>query len=183
MAYMESHVRETIPVSASYHSEVSFQWKKLKWAAARLLFMLCSALGVTTVVGSYVLSPLFCYWFFGDLRFWKYLYLAPSMIIYTYYLTYLYLRGRSVPSIPLTAPPVSEPNLAAVHINPEWEHGESCGDCGKCCRRIRCPFQDKANGQCMSYNTFYWRYFNCGRYPASQIEIDLYECPKWVIRP
>jgi hypothetical protein len=34
----------------------------------------------------------------------------------------------------------------------------------------------------MSYNSFYWRYFNCGRYPTSQQEIDLYECPKWIMK-
>ena len=182
MAFTESQAGDTIPVNGSFHPELSLQLKKFKWAAARLTFIACSMLSVTTVVGAYLLSPLFCYWFFGTLRFWKYLALAPNMIVYAYYLTYLCLRGRSVPSIPLTAPPMSCPDRNTVRLNPDWIHAESCGDCGKCCRRIRCPFHDKENDQCMSYNSFYWRYFNCGRYPATQNEIDLYECPKWLVR-
>ena len=35
----------------------------------------------------------------------------------------------------------------------------------------------------MGYDSFYWRYFNCGRYPANQEEIDWYECPKWIMKP
>jgi len=34
----------------------------------------------------------------------------------------------------------------------------------------------------MSYDSFYWRYFNCGRYPAAQNQIDYYECPKWIMK-
>ncbi|MBN1105864.1 MAG: hypothetical protein JXL84_20815 [Deltaproteobacteria bacterium] len=182
MASIVSHMRETIRFGSWTRSTAPPLRKRLTWAAARILFVICSGVSVTTVVGCYILSPLFCYWFFGSLRFWRYLHLTLPMVFFTYRLAYLCLRRKSVGSFPLTAPPMSAPDLSAVKINPEWKQGDSCGECGKCCRKIKCPFQDKENGHCMSYDTFYWRYFNCGRYPLNQREIDLYECPKWIMR-
>ena len=173
----ESYVRDIV----RFRSTVYPRLRKLGWAASRIFFVVCSGLSVTTVVGCFILSPLFCYWFFGNLRFWKYLHFAVPMILYSYYLAYLYLRKRSVPSFSWTAPPMSGPDLSLVRLNPQWRFADSCGDCGKCCKSIRCPFLDK-EGHCLSYDTFYWRYFNCGRYPASQREVDFYQCPKWIMR-
>ncbi len=181
MESIHSHIREGIDVDYRGSTDLP-QIRKVGWAAARLSFVFCSALSVSSVVGCYVLSPLFTYWFFGSARFWRYLHMVFPVIRFSYYLTYLWLRGRSVPSLSWTAPPRSAPDRAAVQISPEWRHGESCGDCGKCCGKIHCPFQDREKGQCMSYNSFYWRYFNCGRYPTSQREINLYECPKWIMK-
>jgi hypothetical protein len=181
MSTIHSHIRQTIRVG--YNASTALpHLRKAGWVAARLLFTLCSALCVISVVGCYLFSPLFTYWFFGSWRFWKYLHLTLPVIRFSYYLAYLKLRGRSVPSFPWSEPPMSGPDPRAVQINPEWMHGDSCGDCGKCCRKIRCPFLDRERGQCLSYNSFYWRYFNCGRYPLTQQEIDLYECPKWIMR-
>lgn len=174
----ESYVRDSIRFRTHEYSRL----RKLGWALARFFFIFCSGLSVTTVVGCFILSPLFCYWFFGNVRFWKYLHFVVPMILYSYYLAYLFVRGRSIPAFSWISPPMRGPDLSAVRINPKWSHGESCGDCGKCCRTIGCPFQDKKNGTCLSYNTFYWRYFDCGRYPATQREIDFYECPKWIMR-
>jgi hypothetical protein len=181
MASIDSHVRETIQVGYSRSTSLP-HIRKVGWTAARLLFTLCSALSVISVVGCYLLSPLFTYWFFGSARFWKYLHLTLPVIRFSYYLAYLKLRGRSVPSFPWTAPPMRGPDRGVVQINPDWVHEESCGDCGKCCRKIRCAFLDREKGHCLSYNSFYWRYFNCGRYPSNQQEIDLYQCPKWILR-
>jgi len=33
--------------------------------------------------------------------------------------------------------------------------------------------------QCKSYGSFFWRYFNCGRYPENTKQIHYYECKKW----
>ena len=173
----ESYVRDRV----RYQSTIYPRLKKLGWAASRIFFVFCSGLSVTTVVGCFILSPLFCYWFFGNLRFWKYLHFAVPMLLYSYYLAYLYFRKRSVPSFSWTAPPMSGPDLAIVRLNPKWRHADSCGDCGQCCKSIRCPFQDR-EGHCASYDSFYWRYFNCGRYPSTQREVDFYQCPKWIMR-
>jgi hypothetical protein len=32
---------------------------------------------------------------------------------------------------------------------------------------------------CRGYDSFFWRYFNCGRYPTEQREIEYYLCNKW----
>lgn len=173
----ESYVRDRV----RYQSTIYPRLKKLGWAASRIFFVFCSGLSVTTVVGCFILSPLFCYWFFGNLRFWKYLHFAVPMLLYSYYLAYLYFRKKSVPSFSWTAPPMSGPDLAIVRLNPKWRHADSCGDCGQCCKSIRCPFQDR-DGHCASYDSFYWRYFNCGRYPSTQREVDFYQCPKWIMR-
>jgi len=178
MNFVESQVRDMVRFRASAYPNL----RKLGWAVTRFFFVFCASLSVTTVVGCFVLSSLFCYWFFGDYRFWKYLHFAVPMILFSYYLFYLFLRGRSIPSFSWTAPPMSEPDLSSVRINPKWPHGESCGDCSNCCRTIRCPFLDKEKGVCLSYGSFYWRYFNCGRYPTMQREIDFYHCPKWIMR-
>ncbi len=34
----------------------------------------------------------------------------------------------------------------------------------------------------MGCESFFWRYFNCGRFPSQQSEIDYYGCPKWVVQ-
>ena len=170
-----------VKVEPSYQTAQGQQLKKMEWAGARLLFIGCTAFGVTTGIGFYLLAPAFSYWFFGSLRFWKYAYMGPRLIGYAYTMAYRYLKGEFAPSVSLTSPPLSKPDLSIVQINSDWENGESCADCGKCCRKIQCPFLE-ANGQCMGYDNFYWRYFNCGRYPRSQKEIDHYECPKWVMR-
>ena len=178
MNLLESQVRDTVRFRALAYPNL----RKLGWAANRFFFIFCSALSSTTIVGGFVLSPLLSYWFFGNYRFWKYLHFAVPMMLYAYYLVYLSLRGRSIPSFSWTAPPMSGPDLSSVRINPKWPQGESCGGCSICCRTIRCPFLDKETGRCQSYGSFYWRYFNCGRYPATQKEIDFYQCPKWIMR-
>ena len=179
---MESHMAEAVEVELSTPTALIIQFRKLSWAAARLLFIGGSIVGITTGIGLFGLAPLFSYWFFGDLRFWKYAYMAPRFVVYAYTMAYHCLKGEFRPSIPLAAPPMSKPDLSIIKVNPGWQNGESCADCGKCCRQINCPLQDPTNGQCKGYNTFYWRYFNCGRYPNSQMEIDHYQCPKWIMR-
>jgi hypothetical protein len=170
-----------VKAQTSYQSTLGQQLKKLEWAGARLLFIGGTAFGVITGVGFYLLAPAFSYWFFGSLKFWKYAHMGPRLIGYAYVLAFRYLKGAFAPYVSLTAPPSSKPDLSLVQINPAWQNGESCDNCGKCCQRISCPLL-MANGQCMGYDTFYWRYFNCGRYPTTQREIDHYECPKWTMR-
>ena len=176
------HAGEALKLEGPLSSSFVCHMKKLKGAGARLCFIGFITFGCISGVGLYLLAPLYSYYFFGTLRFWKYAHMGPRLIAYTYTMAFCYLKGEFTPSVRLTAPPLTKPDLSLVQINPAWENGESCADCGKCCKKIRCPLQDKTYNQCMGYDSFYWRYFNCGRYPASQGDIDRYECPKWVMR-
>lgn len=176
------HAGHLLNLEVGFLSALACQLKKMRWAGARLCFIIFVAFGVISGVGLYLLAPLFSYYFFGTLRFWKYAHMGPRLIVYAYTMAFRYLKGEFTPSVPLTAPPMSKPDLTLVQINPAWQNGELCADCGKCCKKIRCPLQEEAHHQCMGYNSFYWRYFNCGRYPFSQEDINRYECPKWVMR-
>jgi hypothetical protein len=183
MKLAESQIEGAVKLESPVLVQLLQGTRKAKWAGARMLFIGCTAFGVTTGVGLYLLAPLFSYWFFGSLRFWKYAGMGPRMIGYAYRMAYCFLKGEFAPALPLTAPPMSKPDLKIVQINPAWQNGDSCADCGKCCIRIGCPLREKENGHCMGYDAFYWRYFNCGRYPTNQKEIDWYECPKWIMKP
>jgi hypothetical protein len=183
MKSAEFHIAGAGKADSPFLTSVLLNFRKTKWAGARLLFIGCMAFGVTTGVGLYLLAPLFSYWFFGSLRFWKYAGMGPRLIGYSYTMAYRYVKGDFSPSVSLTAPPMSKPDLRLVRINPVWKNGDSCADCGQCCRKISCPLHETARGHCLGYDSFYWRYFNCGRYPANQKEIDWYECPKWIMRP
>ena len=180
---MEIHVREIIKVEPAYPPSAVMCLKRIQWAGARILFISSLTIGITTVAGLYLFSPLFSFWFLGTIQFWKFARMAPRLVGYAYTRAYHFLRKDFSPSIPITTPPMRSPDLRLVRINPGWQPGDSCTNCGKCCRKIDCPLQEKETGHCLAYDSFFWRYFNCGRYPSSQKEIDHYECPKWVMRP
>ena len=182
MKTVEYPAGEAIKFEGPLSAALMCQIKKMRWAVARLCFIGFLTVGIVTGVGLYLLAPLFSYYFFGTLRFWKYADMGPRLIVYAYTMAFGYLKGEFTPPVALTAPPMTKPDPSLVQINPAWENGDSCADCGKCCKKIHCPLQDKTHNQCRGYNSFYWRYFNCGRYPASQEDINRYECPKWVIR-
>lgn len=86
-------------------------------------------------------------------------------------------------SIPLTAPPMKQPDTSIIELAATWDSEEDeCRGCSRCCLKIGCGLFDHKKGICMGYDSFYWRYFNCGRYPATQIQINYYECPKWIMK-
>jgi hypothetical protein len=84
--------------------------------------------------------------------------------------------------VPLTAPPFSCVDPERVELRETWEFGTACGPCTRCCTKISCPILDTDSGLCGGYNSFFWRYFNCGRFPTEQREIDYYLCGKWSIK-
>jgi hypothetical protein len=157
-------------------------FNKLKWAAYRVVFYAWIGLSTLTVVSGYLIPCLSSYYFFGTWRFWKVWSPGWRLSIQAYRILYLTLRGRFRISVPLMSPPVSDPDRSIVRISENWEHGESCGYCGVCCDLIKCPIMDKEKRLCLGYNSFFWRYFNCGRFPSNQSEIDRYHCPKWVMK-
>ena len=182
---MGPDIGEAIKTYPFYDSGNALRIKKLQWSSLRLMFIICTVFSTTIVVVGCLFSPVFSYCFFGDFRPWRYLRLWPRLLVYVYYLLYLSLKGESAFStpLPLTAPPMSAPKLNPIQIHPDWPHGLSCDSCSKCCSKIRCPLLEKTTGKCKSYNSFYWRYFNCGRYPENQADIDRFECPKWMETP
>lgn len=60
----------------------------------------------------------------------------------------------------------------------------ACTRCAKCCRQYDCIFlgEDKEAKEyyCKIYQTDYWYYGTCGRYPVDQRDIDDHACPGFV---
>ncbi len=158
--------------------------RKAIWAAKRLAFYVYMGLCFFTFVGGYLTAPLFSYLLFNDWRFWYYVKQGSRLYPHAWKWLVPILRGENggfLFSVPLTAPPRSRPDPEIAMIRSQWNHGASCGDCFQCCDRVDCPILDREAGKCLGYQSFYWRYFNCGRFPTRQSEIDYYGCPKWEI--
>lgn len=163
------------------------RWQRMKWSGARLAFHAYVAFSLLSVVGGFLSAPLMTQLFFGDWRFWRYLRAGASLFPHGWKLFALVLRGEGsfMLGVPLGSAPQSAPRRGVAELSPSWSHGTSCGSCRRCChvKSLRCPVLDIDSGFCRGYNSFYWRYFNCGRYPSSQSEIDYYGCPKWQMKP
>lgn len=159
--------------------------QKLKWATARLLFYGYIGFALFSLIGGFLSAPLMTRLFFGDWRFWRHWRRGWRLLPHGWMILRMTLRrqGEFMFSVPLTSPPQSVPDRERAKLSPDWRHGSSCGDCQRCCRvmELDCPVLDQSSGFCSGYNSFYWRYFNCGRYPSRQIEIDYYGCDKWQI--
>jgi hypothetical protein len=127
------------------------------------------------------------WYFYGDWRFWRFLSSAPRLFIHALRLLRLMHsdnRGFMF-TTPLSSSPRSSPDPSSTSLLRLWPHGRSCGDCSNCCRPggHACPLLDEESGLCRGYDSFYWRYFNCGRFPSTPAEIDYYDCRKWVVGP
>ncbi len=156
------------------------------WAAKRLAFQGYMGACLVTVVGGWITAPLLTYCMYGDWRFWLYFRPGARLFVHVYKMFLLMARrenGGFLLSVPLTSPPLSSPDRNVVQLNGSWEHGSSCGSCTRCCDKIDCPILDPDSGLCNGHDSFFWRYFNCGRYPSRQSEIDYYGCPKWSMLP
>ena len=159
---------------------------EIKWALARLGFYAYITFALFSVVGGYLTAPLMTYYFFGDWRFWRHASPGLRLFPHGWKMMALILRGQNngfLLSVDLTSQPFTAPDRDVVKLASTWDPGTSCGPCMRCCEIINCPVLDKKTQLCMGYNSFFWRYFNCGRYPSEQSEIDYYTCPKWVMKP
>jgi hypothetical protein len=157
---------------------------KVKWATCRLLFYIAVMLSLLTGgLLCYLLAPLFSYCFLNNLHFIRnHKYIFPLIKTgWNWVFTWISSREyRQVFSVPLTAPPLTTPDLTYVKVSEQWNEGTfDCNQCIRCCIKIDCPLIDRESNGCLSYNSFYWRYFACGRYPRTQYQIDYYNCPKW----
>ena len=83
----------------------------------------------------------------------------------------------------ITDPPKLNTDRKLVRISSSWTGNEGdCDACTKtCCGALGCPFFGK-DGRCMGYDSLFFNYFYCGRYPENQAQIDYYNCPKWELR-
>lgn len=158
--------------------------REASWAVKRLSFHLYMVFCLFSIIGGYLTAPLFTYLFFGDWRFWRHINPGWKLLFHGWGFLGNMLRWENngfMFAVPLTSPPISKPDQKLVTIKSSWEHGFSCGDCSLCCTKIFCPIHDKETGLCRGYDSFFWRYFNCGRFPSMQSEIDYYGCKKWGI--
>jgi len=156
-----------------------------RWALARLAFIIYVVFAVVTLVGGFLTAPLMTWYFFDDWRFWRHWRAGLGLLPHGLRLTAMMLgHGRAFMfSVPLASPPRSVPDMSVARSRPDWHHGDSCGDCSNCCRPggNACPLLDSRQQGCRGYNSFYWRYFNCGRYPSFEEEISYYGCRKWAL--
>ena len=163
---------------------------KLIWLAMRLLIVFLCVLSVITFsVSTYVLAPLHSWLLYGDVRFWRHWRGFPRLTRQVRRLA-LKLASESeyrgmtafMSARDWLGPPMLGPDRSVVTVRPDWPHAEaSCGTCGRCCTEIACPSFDPDTKLCASYGSPFWRYFPCGRYPATQAQIDYYGCPKWAL--
>ncbi len=159
----------------------------LKWALIRLAMQAHVIFCLLTVLGGALTYPLVTYLMFRDWRFWRYIKYAVPLYFFLVRCAWLLLTQGGhygfLFSVPLTAPPVTLPDRRVVRLQESWRHGSSCGDCIRCCAKIDCPVVDPEKHICTGFDSPYWRYFNCGRFPITQRQLDYYACPKWELRP
>lgn len=160
---------------------------KTIYALYRIVFIIFAVFFTLTFgLGGFLLAPLSSYYFFNDLRFWKYFQYIFPMLKASWRLAFLWLTSdayRGEFSLGLAAPPRTSPDLKIVKIRDTWNADVfDCNQCTKCCQVVNCPLIDKTNNLCRSYNSFFWRYFACGRYPVSRQQIEYYDCPKWEMK-
>lgn len=158
--------------------------QQIWWALVRLSLLFAAFLCVVTLGSAlYLFAPLTSYVCFNDWRFWRHIHKFSHLIHAGAHLAWLWLSNfknyRSVFAISLFVPPSATPHKNKVRIREDWQHGESCGDCHYCCGKLRCPLVK--DGLCAIYGSLIWQYFNCGKYPSTQKEIDYFQCPKWEV--
>jgi hypothetical protein len=156
-----------------------------RWLLGRLAFIVYIFFSVVTVIGGFLTAPLMTWYFFGDWRFWRHWRAGKRLLPHGLrMLALMFDQKRAFMfSVPLTSPPRSTPDSSIAHFRVDWPHGDSCGECTNCCKvgDNVCPLLDEQQHACRGYNSFYWRYFNCGRYPSVEEQIHYYDCRKWVL--
>lgn len=157
-----------------------------KWAILRICFLtFCITCAATGGLLAFLSAPLVARMYFRDYRFWKYWKFFIPMCLNFWRIVYRNMTDkqyREMFSVPFMAPPMIGPVRTVVQVTKEWTTGtKDCNTCQRCCTIIKCPLLNKKTGLCQSYDSFFWRYFNCGRYPLNQKQITYYGCPKWEV--
>ncbi len=157
---------------------------KVKWAGARLIFFFFLALGLLTGgIICWFFAPLYSWYFFGEFNFTKYIRFIYPIMLEWIKVEIRYIKHKKYRNhfpVSLTAPPMMFPEKTHLRISQTWMGPkDNCNGCIRCCVLAECPLIDMQRKTCLSYGTFFWRYFHCGRYPENQEQIDFYQCPKW----
>lgn len=159
---------------------------KIIWSAARLtfyFFILISILSAGLIV--FPLGPIYSWYTYRDLRFWKYRHLVFPAVYISYKVMIDWIKNpeyRSYFMVPLSSPPMKIPNMEKTKIRRDWQgKDDTCTGCIKCCVQRKCPLIDPVKKTCIAYDSFFWRYFTCGRYPGNSFQIKYYGCTKWEI--
>ena len=144
-----------------------------------ILFFFSGGLSMIILAPAYkhAFAPAASYRDFHIVRVWVHVYkvMWRSMSMKTY---------RALYPSKLNSPPKMGNDRNFVRIKESWPGAEdNCNLCREsCCAQIRCPMLNE-DRQCLSYGSWYFGYFFCGRYPENQSQMDLYRCPKWEMRP
>lgn len=155
------------------------------WALFRIfsyVIVLINILSFGTFL--YLIAPYTSYFFFKDLRFWKYLGLYHKYYFQTLsYIKLIFHKDRAIfwADLPLTSPPMDGPHLSKFRIVKSWKFpSNSCGECCLCCELTgKCCFYDKSEHKCMCYGSLFWKFFNCGRFPSTKKRLEYFKCPKF----
>ena len=153
----------------------------------RIIFIFCIILIIPTLgLSLIVFAPAYTWFFFRERKFLKYSrYWIPGCIQVIDHFTRIFSNGRYrvMFRVKLTDPIRSTPDLGILRLSKSWQGNlENCNGCISCCNQLGCIFLDREKKQCVIYGSFFWKYFNCGRYPSNQFQIDYYNCPKWEIK-
>jgi len=182
-------ITATVDHFQNINSDQVISWitHEFKWSMARILFLIYGGISMLTFgLVAYLTAPFVSKLFFNTWAFWPYLKYFHRIVFQAYRVLWMMCKDRSYKflfAIPLTSEPRRGPDRNFIALSGNWVHEENtCYGCVKCCDKISCPLLCKEKGICVGYDSFYWNYFLCGRYPFTQKQIDYYGCEKWRIK-
>ena len=157
---------------------------KIWWVLVRcFIYGMGISMLLTFGLIGYIIGPILSYTYFNDWRFWRHHRKFIPMTIHAYYIMFKWLADREYRNmfvLQLIEPPLSGPDSSIVGLTNTWlTSKDNCNTCAQCCTKIYCPLINPQTNLCSAYNSTFWRYFNCGRYPMSDKQIEYYSCPKW----
>ena len=154
----------------------------VKHVVVRLyLYFLFFMFFITGGLAMFIFAPLYKGAFAPRTPFKKLPILRIWVHVYKVMWRSLFDKGyRDMYSSKITDPPQLNTPRNLVRVQATWLGAEdNCDACEKsCCAQLECPLFSK-NGRCLGYDSLFFDYFYCGRYPENQSQIDYYKCPKW----
>jgi len=162
-------------------------FNKIRWSLFRISSYAIVIINILTFgIFLYVIAPYVSYFFLNDWKFWKHL----SYFHKFYFSSLSYVKSIVLKDslfimyhLPLSSPPMDSPDIQLFRVSKDWEYPDnSCGTCFNCCSMLAdCCFLDTSQNKCVCYGSLFWRYFNCGRFPATGKQLKYYKCPKFEV--